>query len=40
MPSDISDGTFESSGAMENVLHDMGKRPTWVGSKRQIAGVF
>ena len=31
VPSDVSDGTFESSGAMEDALHDMGKRPTWVG---------
>ena len=31
VPSDVSDGTFEPTGAMEDVLHDMGKRPTWVG---------
>ena len=31
MPSDVSDGSFESTGAMEDALYDMGKRPTWVG---------
>ena len=31
VPSDVSDGIFESTGAMEGALHDMGKRPTWVG---------
>ena len=27
----VSDGIFEPAGAMEGALHDMGKRPTWVG---------
>ena len=31
VPFDVSDGAFESTGAMEDALHDMGKRPTWVG---------
>ncbi len=31
VPSDLSDGSFESTDAMKNALHDMGKRPTWVG---------
>ena len=31
MPFDVSDGAFESTGSMEDALHDMGKRPTWVG---------
>ncbi len=31
VPSDVSGGTFGSTGAMEDALHDMGKRPTWVG---------
>ena len=31
VPSDVSDGTFESTDAMEDALHDMGKRPTWAG---------
>ena len=31
VPSEVSDGTFESTDAMENALHDIGKRPTWAG---------
>lgn len=31
VPSDESDGTFESTDAMEDALHVMGKRPTWAG---------
>lgn len=31
MPSDVSDGTFESTDTMEDALHEMGKHPTWVG---------
>ena len=31
VPSDVSDGTIEPAGSMENALHEMGKRPTWVG---------
>ena len=31
VPSDVSDGTFESTDAMEDALHDMGKHPTWAG---------
>ena len=31
MHADVSDVTLESTGAMEDALHDMGKHPTWVG---------
>ena len=31
LPYDVSDSTYESTDAMEDALHDMGKRPTWVG---------
>lgn len=31
VPSDMSDETYESTDAMKDALHDMGKRPTWAG---------
>lgn len=31
VPFDVSDGAFEPTGSMEDALHDMGKRLTWVG---------
>ena len=31
VPSNVSEKSFEPTGSMEDALHDMGKRPTWVG---------
>lgn len=31
MPADASEEMFESSDALEEALHELGKRPTWVG---------
>lgn len=31
VPYGVSDRTFESAGSMIDALHDIGKRPTWVG---------